>query len=56
MTALEPPHEELHRLIKEIIQLKEQGDMPGAEELYKKIPPLSEQIIGLLDAVEQKAS
>ena len=56
MVELEPPHEELHKLIKEIIQLKEQGNMPDAEALYRKIPPLSEEIIGLLDAVERKVS
>ena len=56
MKALEAPHAELHKLIKEIIKLKEENNMPEAENLYRRVPPLSDQIINYLDTVEQKAS
>ncbi len=55
MKALEPPHEELHRLIKEIIQLKEDGRIDEAEKAFQKVEPISKTIVGLLDAVERKA-
>jgi len=56
MKEMEAPHTELHRLIKEIINLKEQGDVQAAEAAYTQIPTLSEEIIHLLDTVERKAS
>jgi len=56
MHDLEKPHEELHKLIREIIEQKEQGQMLKAEELYKKVGPLSERILKLLDAVERAAA
>ncbi len=54
MKQLEVPHEELHKLIKEVINAKELGDIQKAESAYEKIPPLSTQIIDLLSAVERK--
>jgi len=54
MKQLEAPHEELHRLIKDVINAKELGDIQKAESVYRKIPPLSTQIIDLLSAVERK--
>jgi len=56
MKEMEKPHTELHHMIKEIINLKEQGNFQGAEAIYIQIPALSEEIIRLLDAVERKAS
>jgi len=56
MKTLEEPHAELHALIKEIIQLREQGMMPEAEAAYSKVIPLSEEIVSLLDAIEHKAA
>lgn len=54
MKALDAPHAELHRLIKEVIQSKEVGNIQEAESLYKRVPPLSTQIINLLNAIERK--
>ncbi len=54
MKEIEPPHAEMHQLIKQIITLKSEGKTHEAEKLYKKVEPLSEQIIGLLDDVEQQ--
>lgn len=55
MQDLEKPRAELHQLIREIIECKEQGQMQKAEQLYQKVGPLSERISQLLDAVEWAA-
>ncbi len=55
MRELEQPHEELHRLIREIIEAKERGDLEQAEALYDQVVPLSRRIVALLSAVEQRA-
>jgi len=55
MQELEGPHAELHALIKDVIQLREDGMVPEAEAAYQKVVPLSEQIVGLLDTIERKA-
>lgn len=56
MQAIEQPHHDLHKLIKEIIISKEKGDDEKSEYLYTKISPISNQIINLLDQVEQSIS
>ncbi len=56
MKALEAPHEKLHKLIKNVINSKEAGNIREAESAYKKVPALSAQIINLLDAVECKVN
>ncbi len=53
MQAIEKPHEEMHQLIKQIIQLKESGEREEAERLYERVAPLSSQIIQLLNRVEE---
>ncbi|OOZ38705.1 hypothetical protein BOW53_14365 [Solemya pervernicosa gill symbiont] len=53
MKALEPPHAELHRTIKECVELTKRGNIDQAEALYLKIGPISKTIVGLLDRVEQ---
>ncbi len=54
MRAIEQPHEELHELIKRIIDLKEGGKVDEAESTFEKIGPLSEKIVSLIDQVEHK--
>lgn len=56
MRALEEPHAALHALIKNIVERMNHGDRPEAERLYHEVAPLSERIIGLLDAVEREAA
>jgi len=56
MKELEKPHAELHALIKDIIQLRQDGLMPEAEAAYKKMVPLSERIVALLDTIERKVA
>ncbi len=55
MKLIEQPHTELHRLVREIMNLKNAGDMNAAEKAYNRIGPLSEKIVSLLDVIEKKA-
>jgi methyl-accepting chemotaxis protein len=54
MREIEDPHSKLHRLIREIISLKEEGKHAQAEEKYQQIEPLSKTIIELLNKAETK--
>ena len=54
LARLEKPHAELHRLIKEIVKLKHAGREREAEATYTKVEPLSKEIVGLIDALEEK--
>ncbi len=53
MQEMEGPHTELHNIIREIVTLKGNGRDDEAEQLFTKIEPLSKQIVGLLDKVEE---
>jgi len=56
LKAIEQPHEQLHQLIKQIIELKEKGDMQRAEQLYRQVCELSDQIVAGMDcAIAQYA-
>jgi methyl-accepting chemotaxis protein len=52
MKALEPIHVELHRVIRDIIDARDKGQMDKAEALYQNISGLSERIIEQLDRLE----
>ncbi|MBT3058375.1 MAG: methyl-accepting chemotaxis protein [Candidatus Thiodiazotropha sp.] len=52
--SIEQPHQQLHALIKEIIEQRESGSSDRAEQLYNEIEPLSGEIIGLLNHVEHQ--
>ncbi len=54
MQALEAPHAQLHKLIRAIIEKKNAGRDGEARTLFEQIDPLSRQIIGLLNEVEQQ--
>ncbi len=56
MQDLEKPHEELHQVVKKIVQLKNTGDQVAAEREYQNIGPLSDRIVGLLEGIERKLS
>ena len=56
LLEVEKPHEQLHKLIKEIIQAKNSGNVTVAEDLYKQVEPISERIVGLLEQVEYEAT
>ncbi|PKF62972.1 aerotaxis receptor Aer [Psychromonas sp. psych-6C06] len=46
---IESPHEKLHKVIKNIMDVNESGNKTEAENLYKEIEPLSQQIVDLID-------
>ncbi len=54
MQAIEAPHAALHRIIKEIVQLKQAGKNEEAERKYGEIDRLSRQVVDHLDAVERQ--
>ena len=56
MKTLEKPHEELHKLIKTIVSLKQSGKTAEAEAEYQKIEPISNKIVNLLNQVKQQVS
>lgn len=49
MKQLLPPHERLHGLIREIIEVRQKGNHQEAERLFTQVEQYSEQIVGLLD-------
>jgi methyl-accepting chemotaxis protein len=51
---LEHPHEQLHKLVKQIVTLKNQGQSKAAEAEYLKIGPLSDRIVAILDRIAHK--
>jgi len=53
---VENPHEELHELIRIVIDLKNNGQTAEAEEAYKKVAAVSSTVVAHLDAAEQQAS
>ena len=55
LRAVEEPHAELHRAVKEIIHLMNTGDRTQAERIYDRVDDLSRQIVVLLELAEAKA-
>lgn len=56
MRELERPHEELHKIIRAVIELREAGRSSEAEQEFLKVEPLSKRIVRLLETIEQKSS
>ncbi|GAB4303755.1 MAG: nitrate chemoreceptor McpN [Thiohalomonadaceae bacterium] len=56
MRQLEKPHEELHKLIRSVIELREAGKTADAEQQYLKVEPLSRQVVQLLETIERKSA
>ncbi|UZW76886.1 CZB domain-containing protein [Alkalimarinus sediminis] len=56
LKEVEKPHEELHSLIREIIQAKQAGDVQKAEEKYRLVSEYSNTIVELLDKTESAAN
>ena len=53
---VDAPHAELHRVIKEIIALKNAGQDDAAEALMRQVETISSRIVGLLDETERIAN
>lgn len=56
MKTLEKKHIELHALVKTIITKKNAGDAKTAEAEFKKLEPISKDIVELLTLIEKKVS
>jgi len=56
MQALEPEHERLHAVIREIVVLKNSGESEQAESRFNEIETLSEQIMALLKGLERRVA
>jgi methyl-accepting chemotaxis protein len=54
MRKLETVHEDLHAMVRRIISLKRSGDPSAAELEYRKIGPISDEIVSLLTTIEGK--
>jgi methyl-accepting chemotaxis protein len=52
MRALQTPHTELHSVIGQIVELKNQGNHQSAEQKYNDLIALSAEIVERLDALE----
>jgi len=53
MQRIEEPHRQLHVLVREIMDLADAGDRPGAFRKLEELGPLSEEIVDLLSEVEE---
>jgi len=53
---VEKPHEELHELIRMVIDFKNNGQTAEAEAAYKQVDAISSMIVSHLDAAEQQAA
>ena len=52
MQELERVHTELHGYVKDIVVLKNAGDLPGAQNKFESLSTTSSRIIKLLDQLE----
>ncbi|ODQ01263.1 methyl-accepting chemotaxis protein [Salinivibrio sp. SS2] len=51
---LEKPHAQLHRTLKDIIDLHDKGNFEAANNKYLEIEPLSQQVVAGIEALEQQ--
>ncbi len=56
MKSLETEHIKLHKLVRSIIVLKNDGKAAEAESEYLKIGPISDKVIDLLTVIEKKVA
>ncbi|WP_260292506.1 methyl-accepting chemotaxis protein [Sedimenticola hydrogenitrophicus] len=54
LKQIEAPHAELHQTIRNIVAAKEAGREGDAQMLFTRVEPLSQQIVGLIDRLEQE--
>jgi methyl-accepting chemotaxis protein len=51
---LEKTHAELHKVVKQVIQLKNAGEDAQAQDEFKRVSSISEEVISLLKSIEQQ--
>ena len=54
MRQLETVHAEMHATVKHVVEMKESGDLRGAQKAAGKVGEMSEKIVALLTAIERK--
>ncbi|MFW6021884.1 MAG: methyl-accepting chemotaxis protein, partial [Guyparkeria sp.] len=54
MKAIEEPHRQLHQKVKEVIDLKQAGEIEKSERELQTVSALSDRIVRLLDEVERE--
>ena len=47
--AIEDPHREIHKAIRRVVEAKERGDTQAAEDGYKEVGALSDQVVARID-------
>jgi aerotaxis receptor len=53
---IEAPHARLHEIVKEVYGLHEIGELDKANDLYKELGPLSDNIVSLLDKTKSSVN
>jgi methyl-accepting chemotaxis protein len=48
------PHERIHRLAKEVVALRNRGDLAGAERLMLQVEEVSSEVVEMLDKVKNE--
>jgi methyl-accepting chemotaxis protein len=56
MKDIENPHTHLHQTVRDVMILKNSGEIQAAEKAYEKIVPLSSEIVMLLDKIEEQVT
>ncbi len=54
MQRLEKTHADMHAKVKQIVKLKNAGDLQAADQEYEKMKALSDEVVLLLTTVEQQ--
>ncbi|MCK5648816.1 MAG: CZB domain-containing protein [Gammaproteobacteria bacterium] len=54
MQELESPHIEIHRVIHEVVELKQSGNDEKAMQVFEKITPLSQEVVDIIDKIIKK--
>ncbi len=54
MIKLEQVHADFHQEVRQVVQLKTEGQNSQAEAEYQKVVPLSDQVVDLLDSLNLK--
>ena len=54
--AINTPHEQIHRIAKEAVALRNRGDQAGADRLMTQVEDISYEIVNLLDTVKSECA
>lgn len=54
VAQIEQPHKDMHEAIKQVLQLKQKGEIKQAQQLLNRVENISGQIVELIDVIERK--